>query len=194
VKRLFCYIALAFLAITTYGCAVPVAKMNHSVVVPAVTGPDAGKALVIFMRPDGRAFNTHAIVYHKDTLVGTVPYNSKLAYMVKPGKHTFMAISESADFMNADVVAGKTYYAQIVPRMGWMRARFSFVPISKGDLQTEEVRKWIADSQFVKNADSLYRWDDVHRANVEEKRKKYFPDWDARADSKKPMLRPEDGE
>lgn len=192
-KRIFCYIPLVLLAITT-GCAVPVAKMNHSVVVPAVTAPDAGKAMVIFMRPDGRAFNTHVIVYHNDTLVGTVPYNSKLAYMVEPGKHTFMAISESADFLNADVVAGKTYYTQIVPRMGWMRARFSFEPISKSDLQTEEVRKWIADSQFVKNADSLYKWDERHRANVEEKREKYFPGWNARTDSKKPTLRPEDGE
>ena len=193
-KKLLYYVGLVSLVMTIYGCAVPVPKMNHSMVARAVTSPDPGKALIIFMRPNGVAFNTHVIVYHNDTLVGTVPYNSKLAYMVNPGKHIFMAISEAADFMQADLVAGKTYYAQLVPRMGWWRARFSFRAISKNDLQTEEVKKWIADSQFVKNAGSLYKWDEVHRANVNLKREKYFPEWDAKDESEKPTLRQDDGE
>ncbi len=87
-----------------------------------------------------------------------------------------------------------TCYAQLVPHMGWLRARFSFRVVSKNDLQTAKVKKWIADSQFVQNADSLYKWDEVHRANVDFKREKYFPEWEAKDESEKPTLRQDDGE
>ncbi len=193
-KKYCYYLVLVVFIVTANGCVSPVAKMNHSVRSSAVTAPEPDKALVIFMRPRGAAFNTHAIVYDGNKLIGTVPYNSKLPFMAEPGKHIFMVISESADFMQADLKAGKTYYAQVIARMGWWRARFSLLPIHKKELETERVRGWIAKSQFVKNAESLYEWDRHNKPSILEKQETYFPVWQSKSDADKPYLRLEDGE
>ena len=61
-------------------------------------------------------------------MVGIVSAKTKIAYEVAPGEHHFMVVSEAADFMRADLAAGKTYYALVTPRMGVWRARFSLLP------------------------------------------------------------------
>ena len=186
-------LVLAIFFVALNGCVTPVAKMNHSELSEAVTTPAPGKALVIFMRPKALGYTVHATVYDDDKIIGTVPYNTKLPYMAEPGKHMFMVISESADFMQADLIAGKTYYAEVVGRMGWWRARFSLLPFSSKDLETQKVQDWIEKGQFVKNAESLYEWYRNNRASVLTKREKYFPEWKAKSDAEKPYLRSEDG-
>ncbi|VAW90884.1 hypothetical protein MNBD_GAMMA21-618 [hydrothermal vent metagenome] len=193
-KKSIYHLVLATFIVALAGCVTPVAKMNHSELSEVVTTPDPGKALVIFMRPGALGFAVHATVYDDDKLIGTVPYNTKLPYMAEPGKHMFMVISESADFMQADLIAGKTYYVQVVGRMGWWRARFSLLPFSAKDLKTKEVQDWIEKGQFVKNAESLSEWDKNNHDSVLIKREKYFPEWNAKSDAEKPYLRSEDGE
>lgn len=73
---------------------------------------------------------------------------TKVAYHTEPGEHMFMVIAESADFMQATLEAGKTYYAQIVPRPGVWKARFSFRPIN--DIAGEtRLQQWIAETTMV---------------------------------------------
>ena len=126
--------------------------------------------------------------------IGFVPYKQKLAYQADPGEHTFMVVSEAADFMTADLVAGRAYYAQVVPRVGAWRARFSLWAISKAELQTSEVRGWINEARAVENKAAAYEWATDHKASVDSKRDEYYAKWITKPADKQPHLRAEDGE
>lgn len=135
--------------------------------------PAAGKALVMFLRPSALGLLIHASVHDGDKLIGMVPYNCKLAYQADPGKHTFMVVSEAADFMTADLEAGKTYYAQVVPRMGAWRARFSLWP--------------------VENKPSAYEWEKASQSSILEKKEAYHRKWLTKSDAERPHLSATDG-
>ena len=180
-------------ALLLTGCVTPEPNMKLSqAVAPAEPAPD--KALVYFLRPDELGFPTHAAVYDGDEFVGFVPYNTRLAYQADPGEHLFYVVSEAADFMTADLVAGRTYYAQVVPRMGAWRARFSLWAITAEDLKTPEVRGWIDNATPVKNKPEAYTWARENAGSVQQKREAYYAKWITKADDLRPHLKAEDGE
>jgi hypothetical protein len=183
---------LAVLALV--GCATPKPNMKLSEVIDAPVEPMPGKALVYFIRPSQAAWGTHAAVYDGDDFVGFVPYNQKLAYQADPGEHLFYVVSEAADFMTADLAEGRTYYAQVVPRMGAWRARYSLWAISAADLKTPEVRGWIDAARPVKNKPEAYTWAESNAASVQEKRAAYYAKWITKTEDKRPHLKAGDGE
>jgi len=65
-------------------------------------------------------------------LVALVANKTKVAYEVDPGRRLFMVVSESADYMSADLAPNRTYYALVTPRFGIVRERFSLAPVNKG--------------------------------------------------------------
>ena len=185
-----------FLVVTTLfivgGCAAP--NMNLSDPAAAEATPGSDKALVYFLRPKKVGFKIHAAVYDGDEFVGFVPYNTKLAYLAEPGEHMFMVVSEAADFMKADLLPGKTYYVQVVPRMGAWRARFSLWPVTKAHLATESVRQWIDAARPVQNKPQAYQWAENNRSSVMAKKAAYFSKWQTKPADRQPYLAPEDGE
>lgn len=88
----------------------------------AVAQPVAGTATVVFMRPSlfGGAIQSSVfdITDGGDSLVGIVSAGKKVAASTAPGHRRFMVIGESADFMDAELAAGKTYHARVEPRLG----------------------------------------------------------------------------
>ena len=176
------------------GCVTPEPNMKLSEVMSPPVEPTADKALVYFMRPTEAAFGAHAAVYDGDQFVGFVPFNQKLAYQTTPGEHLFYVVSEAADFMTADLVAGRTYYAQVVPRMGAWRARFSLWAISASDLKTPEVRGWINAASPVQNKPEAYTWAENNAPSVNKKREAYYAKWITKSDDLRPHLKAEDGE
>jgi len=106
---------------------------------PATMGDASAK--VVFMRVGKMGGAISASVFDvtepgEPKFIGIVRQSSKVAYPVKPGLYTFMVISEAADFMQAAVLGGKTYYALVTPRMGVWKARFSFQPVRGEELGT----------------------------------------------------------
>lgn len=91
-----------------------------------VQHPEPGLALIYFVR-DGRLIGDSAIVMDDDVYIGELPAWGHIAYLAKPGIHRFAVVSEAADFMEADLQAGKTYYANVRRRMGVTTERYSFV-------------------------------------------------------------------
>lgn len=134
---------LLTLAVSTFsGCAKPV----FTVVKPKVSEAAEGKALVFFMRP--RRFemftgggNQHAVIYDGDKYVGQLPAKYQLAYQAKPGKHNFMVMGGSADFLDANLKAGKKYYIVIEPRPGFTGLSFSMRP-QNGQIDQEKLDAW----------------------------------------------------
>ncbi len=192
-------IVVVILAVVLSGCALiykanSKPRMNLSVPIDTDIAVEEDKALVYFIRPNFAGYESHAAVYDDDKFIGFVPYKQKLPYVVEPGEYLFMVVSEVADFMKADLLPGKTYYVQVVPRMGAFRARYSLAPITKSQLDTEEVRKWINEARLIKNKDEAYNWATNNHESVLKKKKVYFQKWKAKPEDQQPLLKAVDGE
>ena len=141
---------------------------------------------VVFMRDayTGKAIiaSLYDVTDGKTQFVGVMANGTKIVYPTTPGKHTFMVVSEAADFMEADLQAGKTYYALVTPRMGLWKARFSLWPISNEpgaahSLQSKNFKEWVEDTDLVTNSPKSLAWYERVKASVEKKRAEYWPVW-----------------
>jgi hypothetical protein len=166
---------------------------------PATGGTDLtvakdNESIVVFMRPSGLGFAVSSSVFdlggNDEKFVAIVSAKKKVAYRTNPGKHVFMVIGESADFMNADLQAGKTYYARVTPRMGAWKARFSLKPVSKGELISSEFKEWFNTCELTENTPEAFEWARNNASSIRSKRTEYWDKWDQRTD--KPSLNSDD--
>jgi len=159
--------------------------------------PSAGKSMVVFMRPSTLGFAVQSSVFNvtegDPELVGLMPAKHKMAYELEPGKHLFMAIGESADFMHADLAANKTYYALVTPRMGAWKARFSLEPIKADQLDGEQHENWLNSCQWVEKSDTSDEWAQTNMTSILAKQTKYYPAWLKKPEADQPRLDPQDG-
>ncbi len=151
--------------------------------------PKADKALIVFMRPSALGAAVQATLYDVTSsevqFIGVSSYETKIPYYVEPGSHTFMVVGESADFMQANVEAGKTYYAVVSPRMGFWKARFSLKPVrgSGADeftVTSKAFANWDKSCQFVSKNASAEAWYSENIADIKAKRAKYWPAWQSK--------------
>jgi hypothetical protein len=191
ILRRLCVLVVMLLA----GCAGPITSMREVTSGDVPTAPPPGKATVVFLRPSTLGFGIASSVYELkadgDTFVGIVPAKRKLVYVVDPGSTRFMVVSEAADFMAADVEAGKTYYTLVTPRMGMWKARFSLRPVTGEELEGKEFANWSRDCTFIENTPASNVWAREHWADIQAKKLEYLPKWELRND--KPTLRAGDG-
>lgn len=143
-----------------------------------VTAPPADKAVLVFLRPSTFGFGIQSSVFDvtesPPTFVGIVSSTSKIAYASPPGARRFMVVSESADFMDAELEAGKTYYALVTPRMGAWKARFSLRPVHAGD---SELEGQLQSCTWIDNTPSSIEWARRTEASVERRRDENLPRW-----------------
>ncbi|WP_159016675.1 hypothetical protein [Cognatiluteimonas profundi] len=182
-KRLLMGIAL-LLMLPLAGCVTTSGYMAPSVATAAM--PQAGKAMVVFMRPSNYGGAIQASVYDAtrpaQEFIGIVSGNTKIAYQADPGKHLFMVVGENADFLNATLDAGKTYYVLVSPRMGMWKARFSLLPIhndpaAKYSTRSADFAKWQAGTRWVQKTPAADAWYLDNAANVTSKRADYMQRW-----------------
>lgn len=154
------------------------------------------KALVVFMRPSGLGFAIQSSVFDTSegspAFISIVSAKTKVAHYAKPGKTRFMVIGESADFMDAQLEAGKVYYTLVTPRMGFWKARFSFRPLHADALKTEGFADWYKDTRWVENLASGSKWASSNMPSIRSKMVEYLPKWLEKAD--KPLLSTGDGQ
>lgn len=177
-------IVMALVVLVT-GCA-----STHMAQVPdseTVSVPSADKALVIFMRPSVVGGAIQATLYDDLTYIGTISAKTRVAYETDPGEHMFMVIGESADFMKADLLAGKTYYAAVIPRIGVWKARFSFRP-QNGQISEEELQSWLDDTKQVRITDEGLKWAKDNETSIRQKKADYLPKWEGKPDRDKQIL------
>jgi len=169
---------------------------------PVSTAPvaAAAEAKVIFMRATSYGGNVAASIFDvtssgEPKFVGIVRPFNKLAYPVKPGQYTFMVVSEAADFMQATVIGGKTYYALITPRMGAWKARFSFKPVRADELDGAQFAGWERKSRTVTNTPTTLAWARENAPSVADKRDRWWPEWSSKSEAQRAAqtLNAEDG-
>ena len=154
--------------------------------------PTPGKALVYFVRPSSFGGAVQSTIYDGNDYIGTVSANTHVAYQAAPGKHMFMVVGESADFMRADLNAGKIYYAQVIARMGFWKARFSLVP-SNGQFSQSQLEKWISSTRQVTVNEDGRTWARENEESIMEIKDEYLKTWNEKPDNHKQILRRESG-
>lgn len=190
----FRFSLIAAIGIVLSGCVTPKPNMANSVVSTKPVQVRADKALVYFVRPNFLGFAVNAAVYDGDKFVGIVPYDQKLPYIADPGEHMFMVYSEAADFMKAELAAGKTYYVEVQPRMGAWKARFSLSPITKEEFTDPKMRERIDAAKLIENKPEAYTWAEKNKANVLEKKAAYLVKWNEKEELQRPFLRATDAQ
>lgn len=184
-------------ALLLSGCA---GSVKHMRVVPpdqAVSAPGPGKSMVVFMRPSSMAFAIQSSVFEVEAdrprLAGIVAAKKKIAYQVEPGEHLFMVVSESADFMSADLQPDKTYYALVTPRMGVWKARFSLKPVHAEELQSPRFNEWLAGCVWVEKTPESDQWAEANMPSIQSKQQGSYEKWMQRPEADRPRLMPRDG-
>src|SRR5262245_27980378 len=191
-------VGLVFAAALLGGCAGTVKNMQEAAPDAAVPVPQPGKAMVVFMRPSGMGFAIQSSVFEvkeevRPELAGIVAAKTKIAYQVDPGQRLFMVIGESADFITADLVAGRTYYAYVAPRMGFWKARFALEPKSKQDLESDTFKADLQECRWVVVTPQSFQWMQENMASIHSKRTEYYKDWQEKPAEERLRLLAEDG-
>ena len=201
-------LAMAGALLLLGGCAMKpstegaMSKMMQPMATVAEQAPD--KARIIFLRPSAFGWLIDAPVFYlngdEEQLLGISTYGTRIDHMVAPGKHLYMVIGESADFMEAEVEAGKTYYALVTPRMGVWKARFSLHPVHREssfefNLQHKEFSGWLNGAKPVSLLPSALDWQRKNQTSIDEKRAEDYPEWLKKPEKEKRIvtLVPADG-
>lgn len=165
-----------------------------STVIPAAK---ADQAQIVFMRPSAFGGAIQSSIFDlkhdknqltDDKFVGIASATTKVGYETAPGFHMFMVIGESADFMQANLVAGKTYYALVTPRMGWWKARFSLKPLHLNDLKSEGFKDWFKSTDWYENTTASRQWAVDNQESIQDKKIEYLDKWKSKSESEKDDL------
>lgn len=199
-RTLRAFALLSLLFASTFAFAAETGKFaeNQSPV------PEEGKALVIFIRSSFVGSAISASVYDapetETKFIGIIQNKQRVAYQAEPGAHRFMVIAENADFADATLEAGKTYYVLVSPRMGMWKARFSLLPVrtdatAELNTQSEDFKKWMANTSLVDATDKNLAWYEKTKASIEEKKTDYSKKWAVMlpADKAELTINPQDG-
>lgn len=166
----------------------------------------ADKSAIVFMRASafGGAITSPLLKVDDEgntEMVGILGPEEKMVYYTEPGENTFMIIGENADFIQANLEAGKAYYAIIRPRMGFWKARFSLTPFKANpakaefNVNGEKIKEWSnACTYTVPNA-KAESWHQSKKAELAGMYHEYMLRWQGKSDSDKELLTlsPEDG-
>lgn len=166
--------------------------------------PTADKAQIVFMRSSmfGGAVQSSVfdVTGDETEFIGILSAGKKIAYTVEPGKHTFMVVSEAADFMEAEMLGGKTYYAMVTPRMGAWKARFSMYPVRNGgpgefQYGSDKFQGWLKSTELSENTPASHAWAEENRSNIRSKQVDYEAVWQQKspAELAERTLNPDDG-
>ncbi|MCX4024693.1 hypothetical protein H0A36_09675 [Endozoicomonas sp. SM1973] len=193
---------LVILACTIFaGCASNPMLVSQQQTIKVV---DSSLSQVVFLRSSfvGSAISAslYDVTNGEPEFIGIIANGTKIAYDTTPGPHTFMVVSEAADFLQAEILPGKTYYSLVTPRMGMWKARFSLWPIrndssSKFNTSMPEFKKWLDNTKLVENSDKSKAWYKKNANSVKSKQVEYWPVWKEKSaeDIEKRTLNPQDG-
>jgi len=178
-------ILIALVAILT-GCGGS-ANVMKEVPEQKIAKPDKDTAQIVFMR-DSFMLNAVTAKLFEVTdgninFIGALPNGNKIVYRTTPGKKVFMAYGETmhigygraANFMKADIVGGKTYYAIVLPIFGWGASGFEPIPVRNYNMNSKEFANLLNGCKLIMADEAQAQaW---HKDNKEHIRKVYSAYW-----------------
>lgn len=154
---------------------------------PAPVAADASSR-VVFMRVSKQSGGIDASLFDvsepgEPRFIGVVSNASKVSYSLKPGLYTFMVVGETAEFMQATVMGGKTYYALVIPRSG--ARRFAMEPVRKNEIGGKEFQGW---DRSTKLTPSGAQPQGTNASDAAEKRVRYWQEWIKKSETQRAEL------
>ncbi len=178
---------LGLLFLFLMGCA---GSSKYMVKATPPQGPAPGKAMVYFIRPSGVGFAINFQIWDSTYFVGLSQAKSYFAYQCDPGKHLFLGIAENKIAIAADLEAGKSYYIGTNVRMGVVKARVGFTPVTRGSELWDKVDEYKSLNFISVNEEERAKWEAAKKLEAQ-KLVDYFSTGDGRAQVLK--LNKEDG-
>ena len=167
------------LAVTLIGCATPKPTANDAVIyfiLPGMTSTSGAYQPTYGATP---SVSLHDVSAAERNMIGILNIGQKLAYRVPPGKHEFMLLNRgSIDFMEANVGAGKTYYAivQLQAASGYDQ-RYGFRPVRPGDFQNGLFERWDTNVSYVDRQEAWQQWSAANARSVDTRLHDHRPSW-----------------
>ncbi|AMD89480.1 DUF2846 domain-containing protein [Desulfovibrio fairfieldensis] len=131
-RKLICLLALAMAVALGAGCAKMPVRGDYMQDTPPQIVPDQESAVVYFLRES--AFTGGGITYfifEDDTKIGLLKSGSYFIHKATPGKHTYLAETESRAAVTLDIQPGQTYYIEGSIGMGFWAGRPQLTEITK---------------------------------------------------------------
>jgi len=189
--------SLSFIAFMS-GCSTQMVKSKTGLIQP----PTDDQATIVFMRSSfiasGVGVELFEITDGELEFIGNLPNGSKVAHKTEPGQKVYMAYGNAADFMIANVEAGKTYYSIVRPN--WWSGGFAPTPIrtdgsSNYHTGLSEFESWKDDSTLLELKPTAQEWFAERRKKYEKIYRIYWNKFQTKSDDKKQQrtLNPQDG-
>lgn len=168
-----------------------------------ITPASKKKAKIVFMRTSFVAGAINAELFEiakgKMKFIGSIPMGSKIVFETTPGKKVFMAYGTAADFMIADVRAGKTYYSIVRPN--WGTGGFAPTPVRRDgttDFNTDspDFKEWVSGTELLEPIPADAKaWFKKEQKNILTVYKKYWKTFKTKNPNEKAArtLTPKDG-
>jgi len=140
-----------------------------------VSAPKPDKATIVFMRTSMVAgaigCDLFEVVNGELRFIGQLPTGNKVVYETAPGDgKVFMAYGTAADFMLANLSAGKTYYSIVRPNWGTggfaptpIRGRSSMDP----DVNSKEFKEWMSATKLIEPTSEASAWFNENKARLQ---------------------------
>lgn len=182
-------VLVALLPITLLGCPKVVVTTSPR---PGFSRPQVSpeEVAVVFLQPSRQA-GTHAAIYEDGKFIGLVMDRTYFIHRTSPGTHRYMAVSEAADFLDAELNPGLVYLIRVKPRFGARYARFTLLPLSPRHDNWKDVPGWLAASREATPNAAGREWVRANANTVLELEGSYLPKWLTKP--RRPALHPGDG-
>lgn len=191
---IFAVVAVSLLS----GCASNLMKPSGSETVSAADD----KATIVFMRTSFVASAIGVELFEVNdgelSFIGSLPTGNKIAHRTAPGRKVYMAYGTAADFMIADVRAGKTYYSIVRPN--WGTGGFAPTPIRKNtsdyNMKSPEFADWVKSTKLLElKRKEAEEWFAQNKAKYKEIYKDYWNRFERKSANEKAQrtLTPADG-
>lgn len=187
-------VAVIVLAVLTAACGERVLRGMHEV--PAdrvVVKPPADQAAVVILR-SARVGTTTSLWElrppDENKFIGLLVDDTRLVYLTAPGRTRFMVVGLSANFLDAQLEAGKTYYVAVVLGES-AQEHFRLRPVRPGEQPPAAITACLQYCKWVENGQRAEGWAREHANSVQRKKVQYLPLWESRPN--RPVLLATDG-
>lgn len=166
--------------------------------------PAAGMAQVVFVRHDPLGRGVQATLYEvhdiEPRFLGILSNGTRIAIDFTPGFHRLMVLGGRAEFFDAELIEGRTYYVLVQPIRGTFKARFLPRPVRNHDTaelhaHTPWFRKKLACTVRVEGTPDAEAWFAAKQDEIRDTTAEHLAKWKRKKASKRDAnaLRAEDG-
>ena len=187
----FGYVAVLVVGLVVGGC-VALRGMREVPAERVAVKPPADQAAIVFMRPAPTAATTSLFELRgpQDRFIGLLVQGTRMVYLTAPGRTRFMVIGRSANFLDAELEAGKTYHVVVLLGEA-IDEHFRLQPLRLNGVQSPAVQDCVAACKWVENTDTSEGWARRESSSIQRKKAHYLPIWERRPN--RPTLLATDG-